>query len=147
MTETQKTQLVALARSLNGKPYKYGAKPEEAPEYFDCSSFIQYLFGQVGIELPRSSILQAAAAQGKEVAPATDLSNLERGDVLFARGRRGHYDDDLFGERQMAIGHVALYIGNGEVIHSRHKLGGVTIQPLSAFTAEPHDRIVMVKRF
>ncbi len=30
MTETQKTKLVELARSLVGKPYKYGATPEEA---------------------------------------------------------------------------------------------------------------------
>jgi peptidoglycan endopeptidase LytE len=130
-----------------GKPYKYGATPEEAPECFDCSSFIQYVFKQIGIELPRSSILQAADAHGEEIAPNPALSNLEVGDVLFARGRRGHYNDDLFGGRQITIGHVGIYLGNGEIIHSRHKLGGVSIQDLATFTAEPHDCVVMVKRF
>ena len=147
MTEAQKERLVSLARSLVGKPYKYGATPEEAPECFDCSSFIQYLFKQINIELPRSSILQAADPHGKEIAPMHDLSNIEPGDVLFARGRKGHYDDDFFGGRQITIGHVGLYLGNGEVIHSRRKLGGVTIQDFKAFTAEPSDHIVMVKRF
>ncbi|MFH1161916.1 MAG: NlpC/P60 family protein [Candidatus Jorgensenbacteria bacterium] len=147
MTGAQKTKLVALAKGLVGRPYKYGAAPEEAPNFFDCSSFVQYVFKQIGIELPRSSILQAADPQGKEIALAHDFSNLETGDVLFARGRKGHYDDDLFGGRQMTIGHVGLYLGNGEIIHSRHKLGGVTIQGLTVFTAEPHDHIVMVKRF
>ncbi len=48
MTDAQKSKLVELAKSLIGKPYKYGAKPEDAPETFDCSSFIQYIFKKIG---------------------------------------------------------------------------------------------------
>lgn len=147
MTDTQKEKLILLAQELVGRPYQYGAKPEDAPNVFDCSSFIQYLFKQVNVELPRSSILQAADQHGEEVVPAYDFSNLKPGDVLFARGRKGHYDDDLFGGRHIFIGHVGIYLGNGEVAHSRRKLGGVKIQSLTEFTSEPSDTIVMVKRF
>lgn len=147
MTDMQKTKLVGLARSLVGKPYKYGATTEEAPDYFDCSSFIQYLFGQIGIELLRSSILQAAAPQGKEIALAHDFSNLETGDLLFARGVIGHYRDELFDEREMYIGHVALYIGDGRIIHTREKLGSIREQLLTEMLAEPKYTIVLVKRF
>lgn len=147
MTEAQKEKLVSLARELAGKPYQYGAKPEDAPNVFDCSSFIQYIFKQIDIELPRSSILQAADQHGKELAPPHNSSTLELGDVLFARGRKGHYDDDLFSGRHVFIGHVGVYLGNGEVAHSRRKLGGVKVQTLAEFTAEPNDAIVMVKRF
>ena len=69
MTDQQKKKLVSIAETVLGKPYHYGAKPEEAPETFDCSSFTQYLFKQIGIELPRSTILQAGDPQGREIVP------------------------------------------------------------------------------
>ncbi len=64
MTKEQQKKLIQVARSLLGKPYRYGAKPEEAPNVFDCSSFTQYVFKQVGIELPRTSIEQAVDPKG-----------------------------------------------------------------------------------
>jgi len=108
MTPAQKEKLVKLAQSLIGKPYKYGAKPEEAPNFFDCSSFTQYVFKQIGIELPRSTIEQASC--GKEV----DLSQLEVGDLIFVRGKYGHYNPTF----PQGIGHVGIYVGNQEVIHA-----------------------------
>ena len=62
-------KLIETAVSLIGRPYEYGAylNPDADKKIaFDCSSFIQYIFGKVGVELPRSTILQAAAP-GKEV--------------------------------------------------------------------------------
>jgi peptidoglycan endopeptidase LytE len=147
MTETQKENLVSLARGLVGKPYKYGATLEEAPDYFDCSSLIQYLFKRTGIELPRSSILQATDAKGKEIAPSPDFSNLEAGDLIFTRGTKGRYDDELFGGRKISIGHVAVYAGDGDAFHSRRRLGGVTLQPLKELLSEPNYEIVLIKRF
>jgi len=45
MTDKQKN-IIKIAKSLIGAPYKYGAIIEEAPDYFDCSGFIQYVFKQ-----------------------------------------------------------------------------------------------------
>lgn len=147
MTETHKEELVSLARGLVGKPYRYGAVPEEAPNVFDCSSFTQYLFKQIGIELPRSSILQAADQTGTELPSPVTEAALEPGDLIFMRSDRGHYRDELFSGRQMDIGHVAVYLGNGEVVHARSAAGGVTIQKLAHLISEPHYAIVLAKRF
>ena len=76
MTEAQKNKLITITTGLVDKPYKYGADPKDAPNYFDCSSFIQYAFGQIYIELPRSSVLQAADKKGKAIKPDSAFSNL-----------------------------------------------------------------------
>lgn len=147
MTEAQKTKLIETAKALVGKPYRYGAAPEEAPNCFDCSSFSQYLFKQIGIELPRSSILQAADTQGKEIMPAPDLSNFEAGDLLFMSGIAGHYDDELFGGTRHYIGHVIIYLGNGIIIQAKKYPGKVFEQSLAELLRDPHYAIVLVKRF
>jgi len=149
MTEQQKKEIAALARSYEGVPYERGADPEKAGKLFDCSSFTEHLFSRIGITLPRSSILQAADPQGREIMPAKDYSDLEIGDLLFMRGVRGFYRDSLFDGRELYIGHVALYLGDGSVIHSQAHTEphGVRIEPLSVMTADPHYRIVLVKRF
>jgi cell wall-associated NlpC family hydrolase len=147
MTTSQQETIVRLARSLIGKPYKWGATPEEAPDAFDCSSFVQHLFKKIGIELPRVSFFQCADANGIEVVPASDYTNLEPGDLIFTRGTVGRYNDEMFNGRPIAIGHVALYVGNGNIIHSRHRLGGVAEQTLGELTAEPNHAITLVKRF
>lgn len=108
MTEKQKSDLVKIAKSLVGEPYKYGASPKEAPKVFDCSSFTQYVFKQVGIELPRSTILQAEC--GNEVK----LEDIQPGDLLFFHGTRGFYNQQF----PQGVGHVTLYIGNGKTIHA-----------------------------
>jgi len=147
MTLQQKEKLFSIAKALIGKPYRYGAKPEDAPEIFDCSSFMQYLFGQIGIKLPRSSILQAGDKQGKEIVPHAGFSNLEIGDLIFMRGVQGHYNDSLFSGRQISIGHVGVYLGNGKVIHASSGQGSVAEQNLSELTQKPNYAISLVKRF
>ena len=146
MTRTQQEKVAALARSLIGKPYKYGAKPEEAPEVFDCSSFTQYLMKQVGIEIPRSALLQAADPKGAGVVPAPDFSNLEPGDLLFMTGVAGHYDDELFGGVRHYIGHVVMYVGDGNIVHARYSTGMVGEQRLAELVADPRFAIQIVKR-
>ncbi len=149
MTDAQKTKLTALARSLVGVPYSYGAGGDEAPKTFDCSSFTQYLFHEIGIEIPRSSILQAADEHGKEIAPNADFSNLEAGDLVFMRGVRGFYRDSLFGGREISIGHVGVYLGAGEVAHAQQhdEPFGVVVQHITDIVRDPHYAIVMAKRY
>lgn len=101
-------QLIDIAKSLIGKPYKYGAKMEDIPNFFDCSLFIQYIFKQIGIELPRSTILQA------EVGGEISLENIQPGDLLFFHGTQGFYNKKF----PAGIGHVVLYIGERKTIHA-----------------------------
>ena len=111
MTAEQQTKLIEAAKDLIGTPYRYGVKPEEAPRFFDCSLFIQYLFKTyTDIVLPRSTIEQAEFIT--KTIPNTDA--LQPGDIIFLHGTRGHYNK-TFPE---GIGHVVIYIGNNEVIHA-----------------------------
>lgn len=135
----RKKTLVRLARSLLGKSYKYGAKPEEAPNAFDCSSFVQYLYRQIGEDLPRTALQQASI--GNPIDPNKD--ELEEGDLLFFKGGWGHYNP----EWPAGIGHVGIYIGSGKVISARSdgKEGGSVIEePSSNFVDRPD--FVVAKR-
>lgn len=147
ISQEQKEKIKTLAESLIGAPYVYGTSPDKAPQEFDCSSFIQYIYKNIGISLPRSSILQAADKQAVEIPVSADYSSLEIGDVLFMRGDGGHYKDSLFPGRDVYIGHTVLYIGDGKVIHARESVGKVEIQSLNELTALPRMDIVMAKRY
>jgi cell wall-associated NlpC family hydrolase len=144
MTKTEKiTQLIEIAENKLGTPYTYGAAAGET-ETFDCSSFVQYLFKQIGIDLPRSAILQAGQGSGLELDP-TKLESFQAGDLVFMRSDRGHYNDEFFGGRPIDIGHVALITGPDEIIHAKGGRG-VIKQPLSELTSDPHYKIVFAKR-
>ena len=104
-------QTIVLAKKLVGTPYKYGAKMDEAPTVFDCSGFIKYVFGQNGVELPRSTIEQAS--EGKEVK----IEDIKPGDLIFMHGDYGHYNPYW----PQGIGHVGLYIGDNQVVHAASK--------------------------
>ena len=80
----------------------------DAPDFFDCSLFTQYVFKHIGVDLPRSTILQADI--GKEVK----LENIEPGDLVFMHGTQGFYNKKF----PQGIGHVILYIGDGKTIHA-----------------------------
>jgi len=90
-----------------GTPYRFGA-PAGITYAFDCSSFIQYVFKNSGVNLPRTSVAQASA--GVKVAKGY----LSVGDLVFFRtGGAG-------------ISHVAIYAGSGKILHSSSSKG-VTI--------------------
>ncbi len=138
-------KLVATAKSLVGRLYKYGAKPSEAPHYFDCSGFIQYIYKIIGIKLPRSTIEQAEI--GREVK---NKKALLAGDLIFLHRTSGHYNKKF----PMGIGHVAMYLDDKKIIHasskrtaSRPKIveaGKVKIEPVSKIL-ERKD-IIVIKR-
>jgi len=145
-------KIIEIARSCLGMPYEYGAylqkNNEEKPKGFDCSSFIQYVFQQIGLELPRSSILQAASPLGKKIA----ANKLEPGDVIFFEGTKGHYHHALFPGEKIYIGHVAIYTGDNKIIHATDNgalnpiLRGVVEHNINILP-KPAYNIVMIKRF
>ena len=96
-----------------GKRYVYGgAKPAVG---FDCSGFVQYVFGLHGVSLPRTSRLQATA--GRAVPGA--VAALRPGDLL------------LFSSKGRGVDHVAIYVGDNRMIHSSAGAGGVVYDDLS----------------
>lgn len=150
MNIVKTTQLIAFARTRLGLPYKYGAYSEQASENqiaFDCSSFIQFAFHNFGIELPRSTILQAAA-EGIEIA---SLADALPGDIFFFEGEIGHYRHELFPGRKMYIGHAGIYIGENSMIHATNSNGfsGVVEHDLEPATNPAYNKntIVLIKRF
>ena len=90
--------IVSLAKSQLGKPYVWGA---EGPSSFDCSGLVYYVYGQKGINMPRTSREQA------NVGTTISQSQLQPGDLLFA-------STDGSGN----VNHVGIYIGNGQMIHA-----------------------------
>lgn len=109
----KKNRLVYFAKKHLGRPYKFGAKLSEAPKTFDCSSFVQYLYKRIGVNLPRTALDQASV--GKTIESKKEL--LEVGDLLLFKGGWGHYNPEF----PMGIGHVGIYVGNGKVINARSK--------------------------
>lgn len=78
-----------------GTPYVWAGA---SPAGFDCSGFVQYVFGQVGVSLPHN-----AAAQYGYGTPVPREA-LQSGDLVFFNG----------------LGHVGIYIGGGQFVHSPH---------------------------
>lgn len=85
-------QVLNYAQAELGKPYVFG---DEGPNTFDCSGLMQWVYGKVGITLPRTSQEQQAWA-----APVTTP---KPGDLVFY-GRPAT--------------HVGLYLGNGKMINA-----------------------------
>ncbi|WP_434510440.1 NlpC/P60 family protein [Desulfitobacterium sp. AusDCA] len=99
--------VIATAEKYLGVPYLWGGKSPTTG--FDCSGFVQYVFAQNGISLPRISTDQYKA--GVPVA----LNQLEPGDLIFfSIAKNGTVD------------HVGIYIGNNQFINASSSKG-VTI--------------------
>lgn len=96
---------VALAASLIGRPYVWGA---EGPREFDCSGLTQYVYGEYGIELPRRAISQSRV--GDRIGP-----QLQRGDLVF-------FSTDAGGS---LVTHVGIYEGRGTMIDASKRHGTV----------------------
>src|SRR5919199_2214613 len=94
--EVRGEDVVRTARRYLGVPYRLGG---ETPRAFDCSGFVQYVFRQYGIAMPRTAHEQAG------VGDAPFPGDLRPGDLLFFYGGRGAQ-------------HIALYIGADTIIHA-----------------------------
>jgi len=117
--------VVKLAQKLLGHPYYYGASVMyDAPNRFDCSSFVLYLFRQIGVEIPRMSFQQYFAG-----IPIAD-DDLAAGDLVFRSQKSPR--PGIAGNRR-TYGHVGIYIGNNKVIHAFSGRGAVVEETLSAF--------------
>lgn len=106
----QGNPVVRYALSLQGVPYVWGAESPE--EGFDCSGFVQHVYGRFGIDLPRTAYQQAMAL------PAIPDYARRPGDLLF------------FNTTGKPYSHVGIYIGRNAFVHASSARGGVVVSAL-----------------
>ncbi|NUS56980.1 MAG: hypothetical protein HOV66_19305 [Streptomycetaceae bacterium] len=96
---------IAAAYAQIGKPYVYGAT---GPSSFDCSGLTGWAWRQAGVSLPRTSQGQAG------IGPNIPKSQVQPGDLII------YYS---------GYSHVAIYIGNGQIIHAPKPGTNVRVAP------------------
>lgn len=106
--------ILKLARSFAGTPYMWGGN---SIKHFDCSGLVKFCYYMNGLVLPRNASQQIKC--GKPVADG----EWEPGDLLF------------FGSKNpFKVTHVALYAGDGTIVHSSKK---VKIETLEVYGRQP----------
>lgn len=99
------SDIARYACNFVGNPYKWGGT--SLTNGADCSGFTMSIYAQYGYSLPHSS--SAQAGYGRSVS----LSSVQPGDLIFYR-------------HGSSIGHVAIYIGGGRVVHAQSARTGIT---------------------
>lgn len=92
-----------------GDPYVWGAA---GPDSFDCSGLTMYAWAHAGLLLPHNAAAQAA------VIRHVPFSRIEPGDLLFY---------------EHPIGHVTMYIGNGEMVEAPYTGAYVRVVPVRTY--------------
>jgi hypothetical protein len=91
--------VVSQAQKYIGVPYLWGGT--DPAKGLDCSGFTKLVYGNLGIDLPRTSSQQATS--GTAVA---SLADARPGDLVF-------FDYD---KNRPGVDHVGIYVGNGQMI-------------------------------
>jgi cell wall-associated NlpC family hydrolase len=104
-------RLVEQAMTYLGTPYRRGGTSRRG---LDCSGLVGAVYGQQGLEMPRTAVQQFAG--GSPVA----AGDLRPGDLVFFR--------DTY---KRGISHVGIYIGEGRFIHAAGHRQGVIVSELS----------------
>lgn len=134
-TVADTTGIFRTARRMTGSPYLWGGTSVKGT---DCSGYTKQIFFENGILLPRDASQQVKV--GELVEKDTTLSNLLPGDLLFF----GRAATD---KKKEAVRHVAIYLGDGKMIHSA---GNVKIESLRRgdpdFAEDRFDTYLRAKR-
>lgn len=104
-----------------GNPYVYGGT--SLTRGADCSGFIQTIYRNFGYSLPRTSGEQSRAGR------AVSLSSLQPGDILYYTSGG-------------SVNHVAIYIGNGKVVHASNPRDGIKVSSYNYRTPAGARRII-----
>ncbi len=98
-------QVVAYAKQFLGNPYVYGGTSLTSGA--DCSGFVQSVYKQFGVTLPRTSEDQRQAG-----ADVGGIENARQGDLVSY------------------IGHIGIYVGQNQLIHASGPEDGIKISPV-----------------
>ena len=109
-----RASVVSYALQFVGNRYVWGGTSLE--KGVDCSGFTMRILGKYGISLPHSS--RAQPSYGKKIS----ASEAKPGDLFFYGSGR-------------SISHVAIYIGNGQIVHASNKRDGIKVS--NAFYRSP----------
>ena len=99
-------QAASIALQYLGVPYRWGGA---SPSGFDCSGLVMYVYARLGISLPHYTVAQWNAG--------VPVSSPAPGDLVFFDG----------------LGHVGIYIGNGQMVDAPHTGSVVRIDSISGF--------------
>jgi len=99
-------RVVQIAYAQVGKAYVSAA---EGPNAFDCSGLVFYVFNQAGIHIPRLSSDGYLAKY-----PKVSRAALQPGDLIVSSG------------------HIAIYVGNGKIVHASTPRDGVKVSPVDS---------------
>lgn len=113
-SDSLRQSVVNYALQFVGNPYVYGGT--SLTNGTDCSGFTQSVLANFGISISRTAASQSGGGT------AVDMSNLQPGDLLF-------YDNGS------GIGHVSMYIGNGQVVHASNEQTGIIVSNVDYRTA------------
>ncbi|HFA50075.1 MAG TPA: glycoside hydrolase [Bacteroidetes bacterium] len=103
--------ILADAKNMMGRPYLWGGTSGKA---MDCSGFTKTVYFLNGVQLERDASLQVHTGISIETDTAT-LKNLLPGDLLF-------FGKKATPEKKERISHVAIYMGDGKIIHATGKI-------------------------
>lgn len=105
-------QIANYAKQFVGKPYRMGGQWNGEYPYkaTDCSGFTQGVYRHFGYSIPRVARDQA------RIGKAVSWNDLQPGDLVFYSGNGGR-----------SVTHVAMYIGNGKIVHAQTPSLGIGI--------------------
>lgn len=117
-----RVELCEFAKQFVGNPYVWGGT--SLTKGADCSGFVLSVFAEFGVTLPHYSVSQS------QEGSAIDVSEVLPGDLIFySNGSR--------------INHVAIYIGNGQVVHASSPKTGIKISKYNYRTPVKARRILV----
>ena len=115
-------EICEYARQFVGNPYRWGGV--SLTKGADCSGFTLSVFKNYGVSLPHSSKAQA------NCGTRIDVSEVQPGDLVFYGGKNIH--------------HVAMYIGNGQVVHAQSTDTGIVVSSMYYNTPTRAARILEI---
>ncbi len=110
-------QIASYGLQFVGNPYVYGGT--SLTDGTDCSGFVKSVYSHFGISMPRTS-----GEQGSTGRSVGSIGNAQPGDIVWYSG------------------HIAIYIGNGNVVHASNEKEGIKVSNASYRTILGVRRIV-----
>jgi len=126
--EGKRQQVIELAKQKLGMNYVWGGE-SDAEGGYDCSGLLWWAFKEAGISMPRVSMAQAE--RGKRVP----ISELKPGDLVAWENN----------PRQAGADHIALYLGDGQILEAPRTGLKVRIRKLSSAELQNLSRTWGVK--